>query len=373
MGIHLNLAVILHEAAGRHGLGGRVCTMGEQNVAFGLDELARVLDPVPAPLSNRSAPPPSRFAASEFFACLGFLAAESIDVSAREGATHIFDLNSDELAAPLRDRYDLVLNGGTLEHVFHVPNALTNMTRMLRPRGAIVHVLPCHNWVDHGFYQFSPTLMFDYYGAAGFEVLESILVSYSRHADGEWLIDPAPAGSLGSGLAGSLDDRTYLHIFMARRSDAVEERPRPTQSLYSGSTSSAPSRWFEPYLLSNGCRRELQPSARIALTSGFTAHSGHCWSAPMATFTSVADDVEHPTRSRLVLLEDGQPLGPPHSLHQTIREIGGGRYSHWCDTLFFSTSDNSPPSTNGRSYVAVLRSSPSREAGARARAPGDDQ
>ena len=74
-----------------------------------------------------------------------------------------FDLNEDELPERLVSRFDAVFNGGTLEHVFHVPNALTSITRMLRPGGVVVHVVPCNGWVNHGFYQISPTLMFDYY------------------------------------------------------------------------------------------------------------------------------------------------------------------------------------------------------------------
>jgi hypothetical protein len=94
-----------------------------------------------------------------FFSRLGFTAAESLDVSSHEGAQHIFDLNEDRLPAHLVGRFSAVLNGGTLEHVFHVPNALSSMTAMLEPHGYVIHLLPCNGYVDHGFYQISPTLM----------------------------------------------------------------------------------------------------------------------------------------------------------------------------------------------------------------------
>ena len=61
--------------------------------------------------------------------------------------------------------------------------------------------------------------------------------------------------------------------------------------------------------------------------------------------------------SNLMLLEDGCPLGPAHASHEDIRRYGGGRYSHWDAVVYFSTSDNSDPRTNGRSYsVAENRS-----------------
>src|SRR5262245_50143355 len=52
----------------------------------------------------------------------------------------------------------------------------------------------------------------------------------------------------------------------------------------------------------------------------------------------------------LTLFEDGYPLGPVDALHDTIRETGSGAYSHWSDTLYFSSTDGSDPRTNGRVY-----------------------
>jgi hypothetical protein len=52
----------------------------------------------------------------------------------------------------------------------------------------------------------------------------------------------------------------------------------------------------------------------------------------------------------LLLFEDEVALGPPHTVHETIRKEGLGRFSHWQNTLFFSASDNSDPRTNGRDY-----------------------
>jgi hypothetical protein len=44
-------------------------------------------------------------------------------------------------------------------------------------------------------------------------------------------------------------------------------------------------------------------------------------------------------------------------LHDQIRHEGKGRYSHWGDHVFFSSSDNTDPRTNGRTYRAVYPSS----------------
>lgn len=62
------------------------------------------------------------------------------------------------------------------------------------------------------------------------------------------------------------------------------------------------------------------------------------------------DSMAMPEGSKLILFEDGNALGPSHSLHVLIRERGDGRYSHWGNSIIFSTSDNSDPRTNGRVY-----------------------
>ncbi len=78
--------------------------------------------------------------------------------------------------------------------------------------------------------------------------------------------------------------------------------------------------------------------------------SGHCWTAVIPPLASGDTELD-PRRSRLQLLENGTPLGPARSLHDDIRTRGGGLFSHWGDTLYFSTSDNSDPRTSGRRYT----------------------
>ena len=77
--------------------------------------------------------------------------------------------------------------------------------------------------------------------------------------------------------------------------------------------------------------------------------SGFCYIASMDF--GEQGDKETGNQSGLTLFEDGKPLGPPRSIHQDIREKGGGRYSHWTQQgLYLSASDNSDPRTNGRRY-----------------------
>jgi SAM-dependent methyltransferase len=81
----------------------------------------------------------------------------------------------------------------------------------------------------------------------------------------------------------------------------------------------------------------------------------------------------HERPSSAVLLEDGRPLpGSGNALHDDIRNRGAGSFSFWYDYVYFATSDNSDPRTNGRRYeieysVSRLRDAASR-VGARVRA-----
>ena len=71
---------------------------------------------------------------------------------------------------------------------------------------------------------------------------------------------------------------------------------------------------------------------------------GHC-------YTFIVSHSIPSYKSKLILYEDGKPLGPVTDMHKDIREKGNGRYSHWGEDVFFSASDNSNPNTNNKKYM----------------------
>lgn len=73
-------------------------------------------------------------------------------------------------------------------------------------------------------------------------------------------------------------------------------------------------------------------------------------------FGTPGDSVSQPTVSVLRVFENGQELGPPHSLHANIRQVGQGRFSHWGTDLYLSATDNSDPRTNGKTYTYCVPS-----------------
>ncbi len=79
---------------------------------------------------------------------------QSLDVDPRDGADIVWDMN---LPVPksLHGVYDMVLDGGTLEHVWNVQQALQNCFDMLKPEGWLVSHQVC-NLTGHGFWGLSP-------------------------------------------------------------------------------------------------------------------------------------------------------------------------------------------------------------------------
>jgi hypothetical protein len=104
----------------------------------------------------------------------------------------------------------------------------------------------------------------------------------------------------------------------------------------------------------------IAPSQSIAIeTSAIHHDSGFAFAIPLRfslpfPFEVAADDFGS-EGSDLQLMEDNRPLGPAHTLHDAIRTLGKGRYSHWRQDLRFSTSDNTDPRTNGRRYDAIAK------------------
>jgi hypothetical protein len=82
---------------------------------------------------------------------------------------------------------------------------------------------------------------------------------------------------------------------------------------------------------------------------------GFGFSSPTFRLNGISDSPETPNRSPIIVYEDGKPLGPAHSEHSDIANIGLGRFSHWRGHgIIFSSSDNTDPNLNGREYWLVL-------------------
>jgi hypothetical protein len=69
-----------------------------------------------------------------------------------------FDLNQE---LPISDRYDVVTNIGTGEHVFNQYMFFKNMHDVTKENGLMINVMPNQGCYDHGFFNYHPTFIFD--------------------------------------------------------------------------------------------------------------------------------------------------------------------------------------------------------------------
>jgi SAM-dependent methyltransferase len=88
----------------------------------------------------------------------------TLDVDDYEHADIIHDLN--QQIPNHFCQFDLILNQGTLEHVFDIRQALWNLSDLTRVGGQVVHMAPAA-FLNHGFYNFNALLFADFYRQSG--------------------------------------------------------------------------------------------------------------------------------------------------------------------------------------------------------------
>lgn len=168
---------------------------------------------------------------------LGCSRVHSMDASGFEGATIVHDLNR---PAPeqLQEQFDVVFDGGTLEHVYNFPVAVQSCLNMVRVGGHFVAVTPCNSFMGHGFYQFSPELFFRVLSnERGFRVRE--IVHCRAFGDYEWyrVTDPARAKSR---ICHNGPHPSYLMVCAERIGAVRVDAPMPQQSDYSAEWTERP-------------------------------------------------------------------------------------------------------------------------------------
>lgn len=115
---------------------------------------------------------------------LGAKRVYAADVSNYEKPDIIMDLNI-PVDNKYHNKFDVILDIGTLEHIFNIPQALENITLMCKSGGTIILGAPASNAINHGFYQICPTLYYDYFKINGFEnfscfILEGSNLNYEK-------------------------------------------------------------------------------------------------------------------------------------------------------------------------------------------------
>lgn len=128
---------------------------------------------------------------------LGYPVIEAMDFTAQEGAEHVHDLNL-PLRPELHGQFDLVIDGGTTEHIFHIGTALDTCHQLLKPGGVMMAYIAADGWFGHGFFQTGPDVPWRYWHhARGYEMLEVSLAP--REKPTQTIAVPDPTGKARGG------------------------------------------------------------------------------------------------------------------------------------------------------------------------------
>lgn len=205
-------------------LGYPTCKIDQKKLA----RLAATLGLDPGPLKGKA-----KLTTPEVVRFLGGGNVRGIDISAHEGADIVMDLSKDTVPPELQGVARLILDNGTLEHVAHVPNALKVIHDLLAVGGVVVHSNPANGYIDHGFFQFSPTFYNDWYRENAYEV---VTASFSRYFPDSDSNDIRPyAGDLfrSQPFSAMLRDYGFGNILFAARKTPESTCDRhPVQSVY---------------------------------------------------------------------------------------------------------------------------------------------
>ena len=183
------------------------------------------------------------YLADPVFSLLGAKQVSAMDISDFEGANIIHDLNL-PLPAELRGKFDVVFDGGLLEHVFNFPTAMKSVMELVRVGGHLLIVTTANNYCGHGFYQFSPELFYRVLSEEnGYHIKHLSLVeeetiqgslwgrSYSDTLDGRRFEVPDPQ-EVGARVNLVNNRPILINIIAQRAHDAPIFQNTPQQSDY---------------------------------------------------------------------------------------------------------------------------------------------
>lgn len=170
----------------------KVITIGRQRLHLTEKELTELL--IKAGLLNKKNSfikkvKDINFYSEPFLNLLGASVIKSVDISDYEGANIIHDMN--EPMDPTDEKYSLVIDSGSLEHIFNFPIAIKNCMKLVKENGYFIGISPTNNFFGHGFYQFSPELYFRIFNPDnGFEIVKMYFFIDNKKATIYELFDP---------------------------------------------------------------------------------------------------------------------------------------------------------------------------------------
>ena len=117
------------------------------------------------------------FNTEDYFKSVGFKEYKSIDINGAYNSLQ-FDLNKNISATySYNEKYDLVINNGTGEHVFNQYALFLNFHNLTKLNGIMLNILPFIDWINHGFYNFNPIFFADLAASNNYEIVKISLAN----------------------------------------------------------------------------------------------------------------------------------------------------------------------------------------------------
>src|SRR6266576_3889400 len=131
MGLDINAVQFLIAARKQGVQFGQVLMLGRQSLNVFPAKMVHVLEQQGLPSESFQPGKPVCAYGEPLFHALGAKKVDALDASDFEGASFVQDLNL-PLRDEMRERFEVVYDGGTLEHVFNLPVALQSCMEMVR-------------------------------------------------------------------------------------------------------------------------------------------------------------------------------------------------------------------------------------------------
>jgi SAM-dependent methyltransferase len=237
MAIDINAAQLLVRARQKGVSFGRTATLGRQSLYGRPKTLVSLMRKqgcnITPEQESRLLTPDSRYA-DEFLRLLGATDIVAIDCSGYEGAQIEHDMN-EPIDESLAGQFDVVFDGGTLEHVFNFPVGVANAMRLVRPGGHYIGATPANNFFGHGFYQFSAELYYRIFSPEnGFRIESMVAWEESRGSSYYEIPDPT---SVRSRIEFVSSEPTYLFVQARKIGTGKIFQAFPQQSDYTAAWS----------------------------------------------------------------------------------------------------------------------------------------
>ncbi len=177
MGIVYEFASLMAKAKTKGTCFDQVVTIGHQTQCFSPREIEKLAATLSKQVNLKSLEK-QEYVDELFKVLFDSESVDSIDYSDYENSDIIHDM-SKPLSSEHHQKYDVVIDGGTLEHVFNFPVAIANCMNLLKVGGSFFFFTPANNHMGHGFYQFSPELFYRIFQPEnGFEIQDVILAKH---------------------------------------------------------------------------------------------------------------------------------------------------------------------------------------------------